>query len=272
MTKTLLFTIRKGGVGKTTICSNQAVLFANQGKKTLIIDLDPQANLIGQFGINPYSSNFKNIADIADGVANLEECLVGSKYHKIENLDILPANYQLGDSCESRNKDYYSLIFRQIKSIIKSNTYDYVLIDTNPAWNKLIGYLVQTVDAVCIPFNAEPNSNFATEDFINEILPTMRDLDSRAKIFIIPNKFTIRKRKGEIVQDAEYQIYKQLEKLINSKEDKNIFLTPEINTSKQYANSITFDKKPVVCVSGISAYNKPKKQQKVLNEFITSKI
>lgn len=271
MTKILLFTLRKGGIGKTTLSTNQAILFAQKGR-TLLIDLDPQANVITQFGYDPYKGSFKTIENLAKGDCKLENCIVTSKNHGVENLDIIPANFMLKDYYEDKPKQPYKSILRQISLLKKSNKYDYIIIDTNPDWNELISFIIQISDAVCIPFIPEPNANWATLEFINEILPSIRDLGHDTKAFIIPNRFKIKKRKGEIIEDRAYQFVMELQKQINKTKDNNIFVAPAINNSEQYANAVAFDKKPLVFVKGIKAYNNPRKQQKELNNFISERI
>ena len=72
--KKLLFANNKGGVGKTTLAFNTAVSFAEQGYKTVLVDLDPQCNLSrlalgdNQFADTLFSSTYKDIFDVLRGV------------------------------------------------------------------------------------------------------------------------------------------------------------------------------------------------------------
>lgn len=73
-TKKLLFTNNKGGVGKTTLAFNCAMSFAQQGYKTVLVDLDPQCNLsrlsLGEeeFSKTLFSTAHKNIYDVLRGI------------------------------------------------------------------------------------------------------------------------------------------------------------------------------------------------------------
>ena len=85
--KTILFGIKKGGAGKTTIATNQAVLFSQKGK-TLLIDLDPQGNSSLYFGFDP--NGVKSISKLIDAKENklnyIELWNINEYYTKIENL------------------------------------------------------------------------------------------------------------------------------------------------------------------------------------------
>lgn len=91
-TKKLVFFNNKGGVGKTTIAYNTAVKFAEKGYKTVLIDLDPQANLselaLGNIFIeNLFSQNQKTSFDVVSRLVSA----TGDVDH---NISFLPTNYK----------------------------------------------------------------------------------------------------------------------------------------------------------------------------------
>jgi len=81
---------QKGGVGKTTTSVNLAASLAHAGRKTLLIDLDPQGNASGGLGIDRYSS--ATIYDVLIGRKELGECIQGTA---LPNLFVIPSNQNL---------------------------------------------------------------------------------------------------------------------------------------------------------------------------------
>src|SRR6478609_2815859 len=81
---------QKGGVGKTTTSMNLSVCLAELGKKTLLVDLDPQANATSGLGVEP--SDTVSAYGPMTGEAPLEEMIVPTSR---ENLWIVPANLDL---------------------------------------------------------------------------------------------------------------------------------------------------------------------------------
>jgi cellulose biosynthesis protein BcsQ len=134
MTKVIVFTVRKGGEGKTTLSTCQAGLLSKKGK-TLIIDLDAQGHVIKTFGYEPSELTGRTIMDVVNKNVNYQDILFTDKHHNFKNLDILASNSSLG--AHSKEIGGSKKIANLISKIIKSNKYEYIVIDTAPAFTDL---------------------------------------------------------------------------------------------------------------------------------------
>src|SRR6188768_3113200 len=88
MTKIVAITNNKGGVAKTTTALNLGGGLAKQGKRVLLIDLDPQSNLSSAFRLDIRSED--NIGNVL-----LKRKSISDILHQGELMDILPASLQM---------------------------------------------------------------------------------------------------------------------------------------------------------------------------------
>lgn len=137
----------KGGCAKTTTAVNLAYdLAAEEGKRVLLIDADPQGN--ASFILWRYNPNANTLCKLYGGKA-LSSLIRRSKYR---NLDIVPSMSGL----EQVNKESVTLdpdeLRRQIDNI--ADRYDYVIIDCQPTMQFLTISALYAADLVIVPFKA----------------------------------------------------------------------------------------------------------------------
>jgi len=136
----------KGGVGKTTTSVNIAYAAAEENKKVLVIDLDPQGASTFYFDIKP--SKKGTVKKTLFGNKSIEDSI---KETDFENIDILPANakYTKLDAFLSDMKKSGKWLKKLLKPIKKE--YDYIVIDCPPNITTLSENIFKNVDAILVP-------------------------------------------------------------------------------------------------------------------------
>lgn len=166
MGKTIAVANQKGGVGKTTTSVNLSAFLAYFGKKTLLIDIDPQGNASSGVGVNK-----KEIAGCIYDVLIDDEPMTTYIYEThIENLYILPSTMNLA----AAEIELVSAISREIrlKQALAEirNDYDYIIIDCPPSLGLLTINGLTAADGVLIPVQCE---YYALEG-LSQLLSTVR--------------------------------------------------------------------------------------------------
>ncbi len=150
MAKIISVANQKGGVGKTTTTINLSASIAAAEKKTLIIDIDPQANSTSGIGISKETSN--SIYEVLIGEKDAVDCIEKTY---MPFLDVLPANINLvGAEVEmvSIEKREYRLK-EEVAKI--SNDYDYIFIDCPPSLGLLTLNSLTASNSLIIPVQCE---------------------------------------------------------------------------------------------------------------------
>lgn len=143
------FVNQKGGVAKTTSVANVGACLAMQGRKVLVVDLDPQGNLSEGLGVNPDLLE-KSIYDSLITGVPLKSVLVGVG----ERLDLVPANAHLAGA----ESELLSLPDKnsQLKKLLSRTTgYDYILIDCPPSLGQLTVNALMAAHRIYIPVQSE---------------------------------------------------------------------------------------------------------------------
>jgi chromosome partitioning protein len=173
MAKVITVTNQKGGVGKTTTSVNLAFYLAKAGKKTLLVDFDPQGNASSGLGVKE-KDVAKTISAVVLGDAELKDIIVQPAKKKCKNLYLAPTNVELADSEVNMNAeespDKFFILKKAIATVAKD--YDFIVIDSQPSLSLLTVNSMAAANYLLLPVQTE---YYALEG-VAELLRTVNDI------------------------------------------------------------------------------------------------
>ncbi len=182
-TKVIAVANQKGGVGKSTSVYNIGAGLALSGKKAILLDVDPQADLTKMLGLRkPHDLPLTLGNAMNDVVAGFLPKEHPEIYHHPEGFDFVPGNRSLSAVEVSLvNVMSRETVLRQYVDSVK-DAYDYVLLDCRPSLGMLVINALSASDYVLIPVQAEYLSAENMTELLGTVQSIQRQINPKLKI------------------------------------------------------------------------------------------
>ncbi len=169
---------QKGGVGKTTTAVNLSASLGAIGKKTLLVDIDPQGNSTSGVGIDKSQLKYTTYDLLVDEVS-VEQIIRKTKF---ENLDILPSSINLaGAELEIVDKPQRESLLKKGITPVRGS-YDYIIIDCPPSLGIVTANALCFSDTVLVPIQCEYYALEGLSQLINTIRLVKRKYNNRLEL------------------------------------------------------------------------------------------
>lgn len=183
MCRVIAVSNQKGGVGKTVSCVNLGIGLAQEGKKVLLIDADPQGSLTISLGYEEPDEMEYSLATLMMNIVNDEKLNIEKTIlHHKEGVDLIPANIELSAIEVSLvNAMSRELILRSMVDRLRE-FYDYIIIDCMPSLGMMTINALACADSVLIPVQAAYLPVKGLQQLIKTIGRVKKQLNPKLKI------------------------------------------------------------------------------------------
>lgn len=183
MCKVIAVSNQKGGVGKTVSCVNLGIGLAQEGKKVLLIDGDPQGSLTISLGYEEPDEMEYSLATLMMNIVNDEKLNIEKTIlHHKEGVDLIPANIELSAIEVSLvNAMSRELILKSMVDRLRE-FYDYIIVDCMPSLGMMTINALACADSVLIPVQAAYLPVKGLQQLIKTIGRVKKQLNPKLKI------------------------------------------------------------------------------------------
>ncbi len=168
LAKIIAFANQKGGVGKTTSAINVASALGIAGKRTLLVDLDPQGNASSGVGVRK-SQTKQTVYDLLIGRCRASDVILKTEY---KNLSVIPSGIDLAaaelELAEMENRQ------NRLKEPLQkvADDYDYIVIDCPPSLGMMTINALTASNGIVIPMQCE----YYSLEGLTQILNTVKQV------------------------------------------------------------------------------------------------
>lgn len=231
--KKIAIGLQKGGTGKTTttLCLGRGL--ADRGRRVLLIDMDPQANLTTAAGFDPATLEGPSVYEC---LTKAEVALSEAIYETDYGFDVVPATIALSlaekDLLQAMNRD--RKLHRKLNEMEKQSrqnprlAYDYVLIDCPPSLGILTVNALAAADYVLVPLQAQQFAAYG----LNYFLDTMNEVraEFNEQLSLLGVVLTMYNSRTKVSQDVAAEMREALHERVFDTYIRNATVLGEVAT------------------------------------------